>query len=141
MRLQILLLVSLFSGGLIAEVDFDQQDIQKRIEPVGKVRIEESEVTKDSSKQQNTSEEVAKKESPGQAIYEQYCVICHRDGLAGAPKFQNKDDWQARLDAKKLEGLLNSVKNGLNAMPAMGTCVDCSDEDLKQAIQYMLPKS
>jgi len=30
------------------------------------------------------------------------------------------------------------VKNGLNAMPAMGLCMDCTDAELEASVQYML---
>lgn len=77
---------------------------------------------------------------PGQAIYEQFCIICHQDGVASAPKFHNTDDWKPRLAGRTLEDLLKSANKGLNLMPEKGTCSDCSDDDLKAAIQYMLPK-
>jgi len=142
MRLTLFFIVSLFSCALFAEVDFDKQEIQQRIAPIGQVTVQEEGNAPDAASEQlKTKQELVKKEEPGQAIYEQYCVVCHRDGLAGAPKFRNKDEWAPRLSSKQLEGLLTSVKKGLNAMPANGTCSGCSDEDLKLAIQYMLPKS
>lgn len=81
------------------------------------------------------------KESPGQSTYEKFCAICHRDGLVGAPKFRSVPDWKSRTAQKDLEELVNSAIQGVNAMPAKGTCVECSEEDIKNAIQYMLPQS
>lgn len=77
----------------------------------------------------------------GVTIYEQHCIICHRDGIAGAPKMQDAQDWKTRLDGRTIEDLLASAIKGLNAMPARGTCPECSEADLKAAIQYMLPQS
>jgi cytochrome c5 len=74
----------------------------------------------------------------GQDTYEQFCSVCHRDGLAGAPKFRS-DEWDARAKQKTVDELVESVINGLNAMPPKGTCSECSDEDLKDALLYMLP--
>lgn len=85
--------------------------------------------------------EVIEKKEQGQEIYEQYCIVCHRDGLAGAPKFRNEQDWKPRLAGRKLDDLAASSIKGLNAMPAKGTCIKCSNDDLKAAISYMLPKS
>lgn len=76
----------------------------------------------------------------GKQIYEQYCVVCHREGLVGAPKFRNKDDWNPRWAGKKLDDLLKSAVKGLNAMPAKGSCVSCTEAQLKAAIEYMLPR-
>ena len=33
---------------------------------------------------------------------------------------------------------MDSTLNGINAMPARGTCMSCSDEDLGAAVTYML---
>jgi cytochrome c5 len=76
----------------------------------------------------------------GQTIYETYCKACHATGVAGAPKLGDKEAWAPRI-AKGDAALLDSAKNGLNAMPPMGTCMTCSDEDLKAAIAYMVEQS
>jgi cytochrome c5 len=80
-------------------------------------------------------------EAAAKATYEQFCIICHKDGLVGAPRFGDEKDWKPRLSGKTLDDLLAVAKKGLNAMPPQGTCTECSDEDLKAAIQYMLPRS
>jgi cytochrome c5 len=76
----------------------------------------------------------------GQATYEQFCITCHQDGLVGAPKFGYKKDWDKHLAGKTIDDLVTSAMHGLNAMPAQGTCSECSAEDIKAAIIYMLPK-
>ncbi|MEN8106794.1 MAG: c-type cytochrome [Pseudomonadota bacterium] len=73
----------------------------------------------------------------GQKIYQASCQACHVAGVAGAPKLGDKDAWAPRI-AKGNDGLLSSVKNGLNAMPPMGACMTCSDEELRAAIEYMV---
>ncbi|MFA6301922.1 MAG: c-type cytochrome [Legionella sp.] len=77
----------------------------------------------------------------GQDTYEHFCISCHQDGVAGAPKFHDKIDWDARLAGKTLDDLLASAMNGVNAMPAQGTCSECSEDDIRAAITYMMPKS
>lgn len=74
----------------------------------------------------------------GQRIYEQYCHICHEPGLVGAPKFRNKAEWDERLAKKSLNELVDSALKGINAMPAQGTCYECSQDDLREAITYMI---
>lgn len=129
--------VVIFASTLVfAEVE--QEDIQQRIAPVGQVNIE-SEDNKAAPSASIETPAVAA-QAPGEATYDQYCTICHAQGVAGAPKFRNAADWGPRVTAKKLEGLLQSSKVGLNAMPAKGTCATCSDEELKAAISYMLPQ-
>ncbi len=77
----------------------------------------------------------------GQRVYDRFCIVCHRDGLIGAPRMGEEKDWKPRLDKKTIDDLLTSAIKGLNAMPAKGTCSECTDNELKEAIEYMLPKS
>lgn len=121
---------------LYASDEEQQHEIQLRIQPVGQVSVQTE--TKSANKTIGSNESQA---NPGQEIYERYCVVCHRDGLAGAPRFRNEQDWKSRLAGKKLNDLVASSLKGLNAMPAKGTCIKCNDDDLKAAISYMLPKS
>lgn len=137
MRLILMVLLIAVVAPLQALEDFDQQQILERIKPVGNVQVEQP-TAAPAAAPQNQPEV---KKMPGQVIYETYCSVCHRDGLAGAPKFHNKEDWQPRLDKKTLDELTATAIKGLNAMPPKGTCSECSEEDIKQAIQYMLPTS
>ncbi|GAB2521532.1 monoheme cytochrome c5 ScyA [Microbulbifer agarilyticus] len=68
--------------------------------------------------------------------YKQSCHICHDTGVANAPKVHDVEAWQPRLN-KGMDTLVNSIKNGLNAMPPGGMCADCSDEDYKALIEFM----
>lgn len=76
----------------------------------------------------------------GEEIYNAKCLICHASGTAGAPILGNADDWSARLD-KGLEAMYTNAIQGLNGMPAKGLCMDCSDDELKASVDYMLEKS
>jgi cytochrome c5 len=79
-------------------------------------------------------------DSQGQKIYERFCIVCHRDGLVGAPKFRDEQQWKSHLSGKTMDELVAVAVKGLNAMPAKGTCYECSEQELKSAIEYMLPK-
>ncbi|MFC6670187.1 c-type cytochrome [Marinobacterium aestuariivivens] len=79
----------------------------------------------------------ANAERSGEEIYNAKCSVCHAAGVAGAPKFGNAEEWAPRAE-KGLDALLATAKSGLNAMPPMGTCMDCSDTEMQAAIQYML---
>ncbi len=73
----------------------------------------------------------------GEAVYDQFCSVCHTAGVAGAPKFADNAIWEPRI-AKGMEVLMNSTLYGINAMPARGGCIDCSDDELNNAVVYML---
>ncbi len=73
----------------------------------------------------------------GEAIYKQSCMACHAAGVAGAPKLGDSEAWSPRL-AKGNDVLVQSVMNGLNAMPPKGGCMNCSDDELRGAVEYMV---
>lgn len=73
----------------------------------------------------------------GKSVYEAACAVCHQNGLAGSPIFGDKSSWGNRTN-KSLEELTYSVKNGLRGMPAMGLCINCSDQELENAVSYIL---
>ena len=69
--------------------------------------------------------------------YAASCGACHAVGVAGAPKTGDAEAWAARLKVKGMEGLIASVRNGINAMPPGGLCNSCSDQDHAELINYM----
>lgn len=74
----------------------------------------------------------------GKAIYKKYCTNCHQGGLVGSPVFGKKKDWEDRL-AKGREAIIENVRAGMPpGMPKLGSCTDCSDEELENAVDYML---
>mgnify|MGYP001819535907 FL=1 len=73
----------------------------------------------------------------GQTIYKTACFVCHDAGVAGAPKLGDAAAWAPRI-AKGNDALYSSLKNGLNAMPPKGTCMNCSDDELKAVLDYMI---
>jgi cytochrome c5 len=69
------------------------------------------------------------------AKYERSCMLCH--GVRGAaPLAGHSPSWRHRL-AQGRDTLLSHVRNGFNAMPAMGYCGDCSDDELRRLIDFM----
>lgn len=79
---------------------------------------------------------VSAQADPDMDKYNKSCVVCHGMGVAGAPKAGDAAAWEPRL-AKGMETLMASVKNGLNAMPPMGMCFDCSDDEYMELIKFM----
>ena len=73
----------------------------------------------------------------GEAIYKQSCMACHAAGVAGAPKPGDSEAWSPRI-AKGTGALVQSVTNGLNAMPPKGGCMSCSEDELRGAVEYLV---
>jgi len=76
----------------------------------------------------------------GEEIYNAKCMACHASGAAGAPKLGDKAAWAPRI-ATGMDAMVTSVTKGKNAMPPMGTCMDCSADDITAAVEYMVNSS
>jgi cytochrome c5 len=104
---------------------------QERIKPVGQVRVEgEDEVVATSA----PAEPPAPKS--GKEVYEGACMACHGQGILGAPKFGDKEDWGKRYEQGE-ETLLGHAMNGFGQMPAQGGG-QLSDDEVKAGMLYML---
>jgi cytochrome c5 len=109
-------------------------DIAKRLEPVGQVCVQGKECP---------GMEVTATAGGGGAktpddIIAKHCNACHGSGLLGAPKIGDSAAWKERADHQGgLDGILAKAITGINSMPPKGTCADCSDEELKGAIKKM----
>ena len=80
----------------------------------------------------------AKAPRTADAILNQYCNVCHLTGWNGAPLSGEPSDWQPRLTTG-FDSLFKNAKQGINNMPPMATCTDCTDAELEAAIRKMLP--
>ena len=85
------------------------------------------------------SVQAAAQERSGEDVYKTACATCHSLAIANAPKTHDKQAWQAR--GKGINELLESAKKGLNAMPPNGACMNCTDAELKAAIEFMMNES
>lgn len=78
----------------------------------------------------------------GEEVYFQVCRICHQHGRASAPKVGSAGNWFNRIvSAGSINTLYERTINGFNNMPALGGCVNCTDNDVRSAVNYMLFKS
>jgi cytochrome c5 len=107
-----------------------ENSVLERIKPVGEVRI-------DTSTQVASAEIVETAVRSGEEIYNSKCAGCHTSGVMGSPKFASLEDWAPRV-GHGLEKLTLSAIAGKGGMPAKGTCMDCTDNDIKITVQYML---
>lgn len=76
----------------------------------------------------------------GQAIVEHFCMVCHSADpqiSLGAPRIGHTPDWRERLKQSH-EQLFDHTSNGIGAMPPRGGCFECSDDQLKSAMRYLI---
>ncbi len=73
----------------------------------------------------------------GEEIYETYCMACHATGVSEAPVLGNAEMWAPRIE-KGIDTLYQNSINGINVMPPRGTCVDCSDDEMRATVDFMV---
>jgi cytochrome c5 len=73
----------------------------------------------------------------GEEVYNQFCFACHATGVGGAPMVGDAAAWEPRI-AKGMDALWGTMQNGLNAMPPMGTCMTCSEDELRASMNYLV---
>lgn len=107
--------------------DMSDAAIKERIKPIGSVHIA-------GAAAQTAGAGGARS---GADVYNASCTACHSAGVLGAPKPNNAGDWEARI-AQGMDTLVSHAINGFNSMPPKGTCMDCSDDEIKAAIEHMI---
>ncbi len=116
------------TAALASDISQSKYDaIAERIKPVGDVYLAGSEPVK--------AEPTGPRD--GASVYGTFCIACHASGVNGAPKTGNSGDWAPRI-AQGKDVLVKHALEGFNAMPAKGTCMDCSDDEIVAAIDHMI---
>lgn len=126
MRKMLITLMAVLSISFV-QADEDKSEVEKRIKPVGEVYLAGAQPAKAAAPSGPKS---------GADVYQASCFACHGTGAMGAPK-KGDPAWEPRK-AKGMEVMLSNALNGINAMPPKGTCMSCSDEEIKAAIEFML---
>ena len=80
----------------------------------------------------------------GKAVYDKACVACHMAGVAGAAALTDKARWEASA-AKGLDTLRAHALHGFHGehgvMLEKGSCADCSETDIYDAVGYVLKEA
>lgn len=106
----------------------DEKAVAERIKPVGEVTVGSAAPAGGAAARS------------GETIVTTVCAACHSSGAMGAPKIGDKAAWGPRI-AQGEKVLIQHATNGIRAMPPKGTCADCSDAELKGAVEYLMSKA
>lgn len=118
------------------QADTAEEAIAARIKPVGEVCVK----GEDCGSAAAPAAAVASGPRSGEEIYNTKCMACHGSGALGAPKVGNAGDWSPRA-AQGFDTLITHAVSGFNSMPPRGACADCSDEEISNAVHYMVEHS
>lgn len=126
-----------------------QQRASDRIQPVGQVAVagrDNTGVRDPGGPRGDAVAAVAARSAPpadldGQGVYNVACAACHSAGIAGAPKTGDLGGWGPRLE----QGMDTLVKHAIEGfqgsagyMPARGGHSNLTDEQVRDAVQYMV---
>ncbi|MGS2719498.1 c-type cytochrome [Paraglaciecola aestuariivivens] len=118
--------MSVFMGLSVQAQDMTDDEIKARIQPIGKVHVAGAKAATASAGPRSGAE-----------VYNKACVACHSVGVMNAPKLKDTADWTPRLE-KGFDTVWKNAINGIGGMPPMGTCGDCSNDEIKAAIEHMI---
>ena len=116
----------LFTG--LATSSAADEELRKRIAPVGQVYLDGEAPVRAAADTGPRS---------GEQVYQTACFACHGTGALDAPKPGDASAWQARID-QGFDVMLRHSIDGFGNMPAMGTCMNCSEDEIAEAIRFMI---
>lgn len=135
----------LTQGVYTRNVDEVQAAVADRIRPFGRVYLpgEEQQASLPTVETAAEPAPVAAALS-GPQVYNAACNACHGAGIAGAPVLGNADAWAPRIaqgaDVLK-QHAVNGYSGSVGFMPAKGGRVDLSDQEVHDAVEYMIGES
>jgi cytochrome c5 len=130
-RISALLASVVFAGSLAAQSRDDI--VAERMKPVGEVCLAGEACAAGGS----APAAAAGGEFSVEATYNASCSMCHASGMAGAPRTDDGAAWAARIAERGIDGLVANAISGVNAMPARGMCMTCSDENIAALVEYI----
>ncbi len=135
----------LTQGVYTRDADEYQAAVADRIRPFGEVYLPGEEHAAAGPTVQAAAEPAPVEAAlSGPQVYNAACLACHGAGIGGAPILGDVDAWTARI-AQGMDVLNDHAINGYTGsvgyMPAKGGRVDLSDEEVADAVAYMVEES
>ena len=115
---------------------FSERAIAERLRPVGTVCIDGEECGSAAAADDTAS---AGPRS-GEQVYGGACAACHDSGAAGAPRKGDTSAWATRIP-QGMDTLTQHTVDGYGAMPPMGMCMDCSEDEIRAAVEFIVEAS
>jgi cytochrome c5 len=75
----------------------------------------------------------------GMQVYKSACARCHAKGKDGAPRLRDSKAWASR-DFQSFSVMQKHADKGFLAMPAKGIRPNLTDQDMANAVFYMLER-
>lgn len=136
--------VLIFTARAIGEDEIDAEErgeldhqLRARLQPITRVITSDEELKAATVAAAGTSD--ATTSLDGEQVVAQVCGACHSTGVMGAPKAHDPSQWQPRLASDGgLDGLVAQAIKGKGAMPPRGGASQLTDEQIRQAVEFMV---
>ena len=135
----------LTQGVYTQETDEYQAAVAERIQPLGQVYLPGDDLEASAPALMPVEEpDPVVTAMTGPQVYNTACLACHGAGVAGAPILGDAAAWSARI-AQGNDVLNDHAVNGYSGsagyMPAKGGRADLSDQEVIDAVAYMVNES
>jgi len=135
----------LTQGIYTRDTDEYQAAVAERIQPFGQVYLPGEEHQAAAPKLETAVEPAPVAAAlTGPQVYNSACLACHGAGVGGAPILGDAAAWQPRI-AQGMDVLNDHAINGFQGsagyMPAKGGRVDLSDQEVMDAVTYIVDES
>ncbi len=133
-------------GVFTRETEEYKEAVAERIRPVGQVYLPGEEQAADAPVVEVVAEpEPVVTAMTGPQVYNMACIACHSAGVGGAPVVGDASQWTDRI-AQGIDLLYDHSINGFDGaaaapMPAKGGRMDLSDQEVRDAVDYMVAES
>ncbi len=123
-----------------------QEAVVERIRPVGEVYLPGEEQEAEAPVVEAVAEpEPVVTAMTGPQVYNSACLACHSTGVGGSPVVGNVAEWTDRI-AQGMDVLYDHAINGFDGdaptpMLPKGGRVDLSDQEVRDAVDYMIAES
>lgn len=116
--------------------------VAERIRPFGRVKLPGDELAPGEIQIDEVPQaEPHATELSGPQVFNEACIVCHGNGIGGAPMLNDRAIWVSRL-AQGMETLYLHAIEGYTGttgyMPPKGARLDLSDVEVNRAVDYML---
>lgn len=132
-----IIIAAIVSKGVETHPEVQTSLLAERLAPVAQVVTDPKALMK--AAQENAA---SKPKLTGEQVVAQVCSACHAAGMLGSPKIGDSAEWGKRFKTQGgLDGLVKHAINGLNQMPPRGGNPALTDQEIHDAVKYMLSKA
>lgn len=129
----------------VHKVEYEVYDtVGERIRPFGRVKLPGEELAPGEIEVDEVpAADPHPTELSGPQVFNEACIVCHGNGIGGAPILEDRANWAPRI-AQGRETVYRHAIEGYTGsagyMPPKGARLDLSDDEIRAAVDYMLSR-